>query len=170
MEILIAILVIVVLFVIPNIKIVPQARSYVVERLGSYLTTWGNGLHLKIPFIDRISNKVTLKEQVKDLLDSGYNNLWVSVIYGTDSSSSMTNIALAQVGNVGGEPYWTWYGFNSRVEWCAVFVSWVANELGYIDAGIIPKFVACINGVNWFKDRGLWKEGNYIPKESDIIF
>ena len=66
MEILIVILVLVVFFIIPNIKIVPQARSYVVERLGSYLTTWGNGLHLKIPFIDRISNKVTLKEQVKD--------------------------------------------------------------------------------------------------------
>ena len=66
MEILIVILVLVVFFIIPNIKIVPQAKSYVVERLGSYLTTWGNGLHLKIPFIDRISNKVTLKEQVKD--------------------------------------------------------------------------------------------------------
>ena len=110
------------------------------------------------------------KEQVNDLLDSGYNNLWVSVIYGTDNNSSMTNIALAQVGNVGGEPYWTWYGFNHRVEWCAVFVSWVANELGYIEAGIIPKFVACINGVEWFKDRGLWKDNNYTPKESDIIF
>lgn len=110
------------------------------------------------------------KEQVSSLLDSGYNNLWVSVIYGTDNNSNMTNIALAQVGNVGGEPYWTWYGFNHRVEWCAVFVSWVANELGYIDAGIIPKFVACINGVEWFKDRGLWKDNNYTPKESDIIF
>jgi len=110
------------------------------------------------------------KEQVNDLLDSGYNNLWVSVIYGTDNNSSMTNIALAQVGNVGGEPYWTWYGFNHRVEWCAVFVSWVANELGYIEAGIIPKFVACINGVEWFKDRGLWKDDNYTPKESDIVF
>jgi len=66
MEILIVILVLVVFFIIPNIKVVPQARSFVVERLGSYLTTWGNGLHLKIPFIDRISNKVTLKEQVKD--------------------------------------------------------------------------------------------------------
>ena len=66
MEILIIILVLVVIFIIPNIKIVPQAKSYVVERLGSYLTTWSNGLHLKIPFIDRISNKVTLKEQVKD--------------------------------------------------------------------------------------------------------
>ena len=66
MEILIVILVLVVFFIIPNIKVVPQAKSYVVERLGSYLATWGNGLHLKIPFIDRISNKVTLKEQVKD--------------------------------------------------------------------------------------------------------
>lgn len=66
MEILIAILVLVVFFIIPNIKVVPQAKSYVVERLGSYLATWGNGLHFKLPFIDRVSNKVTLKEQVKD--------------------------------------------------------------------------------------------------------
>lgn len=66
MEILIVILVIVLLFIIPSIKIVPQAKSYVVERLGSYLTTWSNGLHFKVPFIDRISNKVTLKEIVKD--------------------------------------------------------------------------------------------------------
>lgn len=66
MELLIAILVIVVIFIIPNIKVVPQARSYVIERLGSYLTTWNNGLHFKIPFIDRVSNKVSLKEIVKD--------------------------------------------------------------------------------------------------------
>ena len=66
MEIFIVILVLVLLFVIPNIKVVPQAKSYVIERLGSYFATWGNGLHLKIPFIDRISNKVTLKEIVKD--------------------------------------------------------------------------------------------------------
>ena len=66
MEIFIVILILVVLFVIPNIKIVPQAKSYVIERLGSYLTTWTNGLHFKVPFIDRISNKVTLKEIVKD--------------------------------------------------------------------------------------------------------
>ena len=62
MELLIAILVIVVIFIIPNIKVVPQARSYVIERLGSYLTTWNNGLHFKIPFVDRVSNKVSLKE------------------------------------------------------------------------------------------------------------
>ena len=66
MNVLIIILILVVLFVIPKVIIVPQAREYVIERLGSYLTTWQNGLHFKIPFIDRISNKVTLKEIVKD--------------------------------------------------------------------------------------------------------
>ncbi|UKI26525.1 MAG: SPFH/Band 7/PHB domain protein [Bacilli bacterium] len=66
MELLIAILLVVVIFIIPNIKVVPQARSYVIERLGSYLTTWNNGLHFKIPFVDRVSNKVSLKEIVKD--------------------------------------------------------------------------------------------------------
>ena len=66
MEIFIIVLVLVLLFVIPNIKVVPQAKSYVIERLGSYFATWGNGLHFKIPFIDKVSNKVTLKEIVKD--------------------------------------------------------------------------------------------------------
>ena len=66
MDILIIILIIVAVLVIPNIKIVPQAKAYVVERIGSYLETWGNGLHIKIPFLDRISNQVTLKEIVKD--------------------------------------------------------------------------------------------------------
>ncbi len=66
MPFLIVILVIIVIIVIPNIKIVPQAKSYVIERLGSYFTTWKNGLHFKIPFIDRVANVVTLKEIVKD--------------------------------------------------------------------------------------------------------
>ena len=66
MELLIAILIIIAIIVLPNIVIVPQAHAYVIERLGSYYATWGNGLHFKIPFIDRISNRVTLKEVVKD--------------------------------------------------------------------------------------------------------
>ena len=65
-EILIAILIIVAIIILLSIKIVPQAQSYVVERLGSYYATWQNGLHFKVPFIDRIANKVTLKEIVKD--------------------------------------------------------------------------------------------------------
>jgi len=66
MGILIIILIIVAVLVIPNIKIVPQAKAYVVERIGSYFETWGNGLHIKIPFLDRVANQVTLKEIVKD--------------------------------------------------------------------------------------------------------
>ena len=66
MPILIICLILVVVIIIPNVKVVPQAKSYVIERIGSYYTTWKNGLHVKIPFIDRISNKVTLKEVVKD--------------------------------------------------------------------------------------------------------
>ena len=66
MEILIILLILVLVFVIPCIKIVPQAKSYVVERLGSYFETWTNGLHFKLPFVDRVSNMVSLKEIVKD--------------------------------------------------------------------------------------------------------
>ncbi|MBE6824026.1 MAG: SPFH/Band 7/PHB domain protein [Ruminococcaceae bacterium] len=64
--ILIALVVVLLLLVVSNIKIVPQAHAFVLERLGAYHATWGTGLHLKIPFIDRISKKVSLKEQVVD--------------------------------------------------------------------------------------------------------
>ena len=66
MMFLFIILILVALIIIPNIRVVPQARAYVIERLGSYYTTWQNGLHVKIPFIDRVSRQVTLKEIVKD--------------------------------------------------------------------------------------------------------
>lgn len=66
MPFLIAIFILVLIIVIPSIKVVPQAKTYVIERLGSYYTTWHNGLHFKIPFVDTISNRVTLKEIVKD--------------------------------------------------------------------------------------------------------
>lgn len=61
MGIFVIILILVALLVLPNIKVVPQAKAYVVERIGSYYTTWSNGLHVKIPFLDRIANRVTLK-------------------------------------------------------------------------------------------------------------
>ena len=83
----------------------------------------------------------------------------------------MSQIAANEIGNKGGEKYWSWYGFESRIEWCAVFVSWVANQMGYIDSGIIPKFTTChTQGVPWFKNRGQWQEKGYIPKSGDIIF
>ena len=55
-----------IVLIVPNVKIVPQAKTYVIERVGSYYTTWKNGLHFKLPFLDRIANQVILKEIVKD--------------------------------------------------------------------------------------------------------
>ncbi len=63
---LIALIIIVLIIVISNIKVVPQAHAYVMERLGAYSSTWSTGLHVKIPFVDKISRKVSLKEQVID--------------------------------------------------------------------------------------------------------
>lgn len=83
---------------------------------------------------------------------------------------AIVEVALSQVGNVGGRPYWSWYGFGSRVAWCACFVSWCANECGYIDQGIIPKFSYCPTGVEWFKSKNQWKGKDYTPKAGDIVF
>ena len=93
--------------------------------------------------------------------------MWSQVIYGSSvGSTDIVAVAESQLGNVGGEPYWSWYGFKSRVEWCATFVSWCANECGYIEAGIIPKFAGCqAEGVEWFKTCGLWKDGGYTPSQ-----
>ena len=60
------ILVVLLVIVIPNVRIVPQATQYVIEFLGKYKTTWDAGLHVKIPFLERISKRITLKEQVLD--------------------------------------------------------------------------------------------------------
>lgn len=84
------------------------------------------------------------RQQVNYLLSDDYSMMWSSVIFGTPvGSPDMVQIVLSQVCNVGGQPYWSWYGFNSRVEWCAIFMIWVANESDYLDAGIIPKFSGC---------------------------
>ncbi len=81
-------------------------------------------------------------------------------------------VALSQLGNYGGQPYWSWYGFSSHVNWCACFVSWCADQCGYIEAGIFPKTAYCPAAVYYFQQRGLWQPGGgqYIPVEGDIIF
>lgn len=83
---------------------------------------------------------------------------------------AIVKIALTQLGNKGGQPYWSWYGFHGRVEWCACFVSWCANECGYVKAGVIPKFSLCLDGADWFKAQGQWRNRHYKPMAGDIIF
>ena len=74
------------------------------------------------------------------------------------------------IGNMGGEPFWSWYGFGNRVDWCACFVSWAAGECGALDAGNAPKFAYVPEGSNWFINRDLWKESSATPEAGDLIF
>lgn len=85
------------------------------------------------------------------------------------SNSKLVNIALSQLGNQGGIPYWSWYGYNNRVEWCACFVSWCAYQSGDLDI-TIPKFSAVKDGIKYYQNKGLWRDKNYIPKTGDLIF
>ena len=85
-------------------------------------------------------------------------------------NQAIVEIALTQLGNEGGQPYWSWYGFDGRVEWCACFVSWCADQCGYLDSGIVPKFAGCVDGANWFKGNGQWQDRNYEPTAGTIIF
>ncbi len=85
-------------------------------------------------------------------------------------NQAIVEVALTQLGNEGGQPYWSWYGFGGRVEWCACFVSWCADQCGYLESGIVPKFSLCSDGVNWFKGKGQWQDKNYEPQAGDLIF
>ena len=83
-------------------------------------------------------------------------------------NQAVVDIAKSQVGNVGGQPYWSWYGFNSRVEWCACFVSWCYNQMGLSE----PRFAACQSqGIPWFQSHGQWGGRDYANiAPGDAIF
>ena len=92
------------------------------------------------------------------------------VFYTPEDGDAIVDVALSQVGNVGGEPYWSWYGFSNHVEWCACFVSWCADQCGYLDNGAYPKFSGCVFGMQWFQQRGLWLDGSTEPAPGMLIF
>ena len=107
---------------------------------------------------------------VTELLSEEYSDLWASLSVPGVGSDDIVAVALSQVGNVGGQPYWSWYGFSSRVEWCACFVSWCADQCGYIESGVMPKHSYCPTGVEWFRSRGQWQDRNSIPAPGSIIY
>ena len=111
------------------------------------------------------------KEMLHELLSEEYDSLWSALLNGIVSGNSdIVAVAQAQLGNVGGQPYWSWYGFGSRVEWCCCFVSWCANECGYIEQGIIPKYSVVDDGRIWFQNRNQWLDGSEEPQPGMIIF
>ena len=107
---------------------------------------------------------------ITELLSNEYSDLWANLSVPGVGSDDIVAVALNQVGNVGGQPYWSWYGFSSRVEWCACFVSWCSEQCGYIESGAMPKFSYCPTGVEWFRSRGQWLDRNSIPPAGSVIF
>lgn len=93
-----------------------------------------------------------------------------SLFAGLLGSQQIVSVAMGQIGNSGGQKFWSWYGFDSRVEWCACFVSWCADQSGLIESGNVPKFSLCSEGVTWFQGKNKWQSGGTIPSAGMIIF
>ena len=106
-----------------------------------------------------------------ELMSDQFTNEWSDLIYGYSyGDEDIVAVAISQLGNVGGAPYWKWYGLSERTAWCAIFVSWCADQCGYLESGIIPNFAWVPDGVSWFQSRGQWQPGGYEPAPGDIIF
>ena len=86
------------------------------------------------------------------------------------SRQQIVSVAMGQIGNSGGQKFWSWYGFDSHVEWCACFVSWCADQSGLIESGKVPKFSLCSSGVTWFQGKNKWQSGGTTPSAGMIIF
>lgn len=120
----------------------------------------------------RANAKVYADENKAELQVSTYGDpKYVSHVfrYYHLGNGDIVMVAKTQVGNIGGKPYWSWYGYDSRVEWCACFVSWCANESGQLNV-TIPKFASVVDGIQWYKDKKLFESNEYIPKAGDLIF
>ena len=85
-------------------------------------------------------------------------------------SGQIVSVALTQLGNEGGQKFWSWYGFDSHVAWCACFASWCGDQAGLIESGKMPKFSLCDDGIAWFQSKGKWKSRGYSPAPGTLIF
>ena len=91
-------------------------------------------------------------------------------IFFGEGNQAIVEVARSQIGNEGGLPYCEWYGYSYRVEWCAIFVSWCADQCGFLDAGVLPRMEGVRPYVDWFQERGQWQARSYEPMAGDIIF
>ena len=93
-----------------------------------------------------------------------------SLFAGLFGNQQIVSVAMGQIGNSGGQKFWSWYGFDCRVEWCACFVSWCADQSGLIESGNVPKFSLCSEGVTWFQGKNKWQSDGTTPSAGMIIF
>ena len=127
-----------------------------------------------------VANKGEVEEQIEPqaavepepIVETVPSPVVTNYSYVTPSGSGnrrVVEIAASQIGNVGGAPYWSLYGFSIRVDWCGCFVSWVFNEAGLLGTAI-PKFSIASDGLNWFINNKLFRDRNYVPRSGDLIF
>lgn len=115
-----------------------------------------------------LSKQLLKKYKIKDLHLPTYRFILGNL--------QIIELASKQLGNVGGEKFWSWYeihnnlGFYRRMEWCCVFVSWLGYQTGYLQLGEIPMFPNVSTGVAFYKNRGKWQGKHYIPSPGDVIF
>lgn len=111
--------------------------------------------------------------QVNALLSVDYRTWWGPLLLGIGGGSQdLVNVALSQLGNEGGETYWRWAGLESRCEWCALFVSWCADQTGLLAAGQVPYFSFCADGLAWYQAKGMWIDRSELNASNyeDVIY
>ena len=151
-------------YYILNVKLTNKPISSFVEEL---LTA--EQLEMYHTYIETSGNKPLIFGGGSPDVSASEDLSGVQFVNGTrPGNTAIVDIAKQQVGNVGGRPYWSWYGFNSRVEWCACFVSWCYGQMGLSE----PRFAACQSqGIPWFTSHGQWGDRNYTNiAPGDAIF
>ena len=103
----------------------------------------------------QIEDKIVVNESLSQLKTDGYK---------------LVETAYKEIGNYGGEKYWSWYGFKSYAPWCCCFVSWCADQCGFIESGVIPKFSSVGYGLSWFINNNQWLWGYEEPLPGMIVF
>ena len=105
-----------------------------------------------------------------DSVNLGHSHRVQKTICDFSGKGINVSLALTQLGNEGGQKFWSWWGFTERQEWCACFVSWCADQAGLIQSGAVPKFSVCTDGKNWFQNQGRWQGAGSMPSPGAIIF
>lgn len=154
-----------------HIKLALQGYNY-----GNGYITWANNHYsgYSLANAEEFSDKMAKEKGWESYGDKQYvphvlRYYTIGRIPNGMGNQAIVQVALAQEGN-SGDIYWSWYGFHSRVSWCACFVSWCAERCGYLESGVMPKFSLCSEGVKWFQSKGKFRDGSYVPAAGDIIF
>ena len=106
----------------------------------------------------------------EDLVQTTSSYLGVSSFVAAGDGSDILSVAISQIDYKGGDKFNEWYGLERGSSWCAAFVSWCADQCGYIDSGVIPKFSGCLDGTTWFQGMGQWASNGQTPQPGWIVF